>query len=595
MRNKLKKFWSEPVNRFWLICAFGTLFALCFGTYTFFKESFDPVISLGLISVSLVFEVVFLIALIINTFADTNREYLEAFQEINRNLRYRHYQKKNKDKEYKGPNWDDDNFVKVPDLKERVDAFVKASIEYQEVDFKRWKKRNVGINLDTRSQTILRSFWILCAAIISIFFLIYLGWFKYLSADNLKNLSDTSRGFFTIPIALIGSIVAAPVIFVIWLFRDKNNRVQIENARKDTNLKDFQKLSEWASGFHLPEIKQTKTVKNELKTDESKGGTKKEFKEETESTEYFITPDNSNSISRRQGAEALQASSIAQLEAFMFGKYGEQFMQPAFLLLHAIWESIITQQQARYSTEEEFKKSLLHLYKNPIAKSLNKALMGAGGNHLRLFEKNLKGLNLTALDNFHYISKILNLNNVDLSATNFSYTILSYSQLQNARLVGTNLQGATIDSSSLQKANFNFSNLNHSNLNFSRLNYASLSNADLTDASLRSSHLQFANLEDSILRGANLTNANLQGTNLTGANLEAAIFKKAKINRFTLFVDHEYNNHLLESDEVREDILARGAIWDDDPNWLVGKIENQDLLNHVIKRSKDFASGYVFF
>ena len=54
---------------------------------------------------------------------------------------------------------------------------------------------------------------------------------------------------------LIILIVSSPVAFVIWHFRDENNRQQIENQRKDINLKEFQKLSEWVSGAHLPEIK----------------------------------------------------------------------------------------------------------------------------------------------------------------------------------------------------------------------------------------------------------------------------------------------------------------------------------------------------
>lgn len=168
MKDKLKQFWNEPVNRFWLICACGTLFALCFGIYSFFEESLNPIISLGLIIIAFFFEMLFLIALMINTFADTTREYLEAFQEINRDLCYGHYQKKNKDKDYKGPEWNDEEFSKITDLKQRIDAFVKSSIEYQQVDFKHWKKRNVDINLDHSSQTTKRVLIIAIATFISL-------------------------------------------------------------------------------------------------------------------------------------------------------------------------------------------------------------------------------------------------------------------------------------------------------------------------------------------------------------------------------------------------------------------------------------------
>ena len=63
--------------------------------------------------------------------------------------------------------------------------------------------------------------------------------------------------------------------------------------------------------------------------------------------------------------------------------------------------------------------------------------------------------------------------------------------------------------------------------------------------------------------------------------------KKAKINRLTLFFDHEYRDYLWEPDEVRENILSSGAIWDDDPEWLVGKIQDQNLLDKIFKDCKE--------
>lgn len=537
MKDKLKQFWNEPVNRFWLTCAFGTLFALCFGIYSFFEKSLNPVISLGLISIALIFEVLFLIALIINTLADTKREYLEAFQEINRDLRYGHYQKKNKDKDYKGPEWNDEEFSKITDLKERVDAFVKASIEYQKVDFKRWKKRNVGTNLDTRNETLVRSFLIILAGAFSVSILAYLGWFNYLSASKLASLTDTSRSFFTIPAALIGTLVASPVIFMVWLFRDKNNRIQIENARKDTNLKDFQKLSEWASGFHLPEIKQTTTTKTTNKTTQ---GIQEATEETATSQEDFLAPEGSNSISRRQGAEALQASAIAQLEAFMFGKYGEQFMQPAFLLIHAIWESIISQQKIRYPREEDFKESLLELYENHTFFALNKALTGAGGNHLKLFQGNLVGVKLIGLKNWNSSFIPLDLSRLRLFKVDLSYSNLQSSNFIQMVLIGVNLY-----------------------------------KADLYNANLQESLLLHV-----ILDGTNLSQAKLQGVNFEGTRLNRTKVKNAEIDRFTLFKAHSNRD---SENQIRENLLSRGAIWKDDPNWLMGKIVNQELLKKIFQ------------
>ena len=50
---------------------------------------------------------------------------------------------------------------------------------------------------------------------------------------------------------LVTVFISSPVLFLIWRFRDQNISQQIENTRKDTNLKEFQKLAEWVSGAHL--------------------------------------------------------------------------------------------------------------------------------------------------------------------------------------------------------------------------------------------------------------------------------------------------------------------------------------------------------
>lgn len=48
-------------------------------------------------------------------------------------------------------------------------------------------------------------------------------------------------GFWT----LLTLIVSSPVAFMIWSFRDKNATDQINNSRKDTNLKEYHKIVEW--------------------------------------------------------------------------------------------------------------------------------------------------------------------------------------------------------------------------------------------------------------------------------------------------------------------------------------------------------------
>ena len=142
---------------------------------------------------------------------------------------------------------------------------------------------------------------VLCAAILSaiIFSLIYFA--------VIKNSSENSAGSWNFIIL----IVSSPVAFVIWQFRDENSRQQIENQRKDINLKEFQKLSEWVSGAHLPETKAVEkniTKSSFTPNNEFAVSPKKQITEQTEecSKEYGQKPDNAHlgTFSRWNGAVA---------------------------------------------------------------------------------------------------------------------------------------------------------------------------------------------------------------------------------------------------------------------------------------------------
>ena len=174
---------------------------------------------------------------------------------------------------------------------------------------------------------------VFCAGTFSIvIFDILFNWFEFYSKDSIDTLS---AGFWNFIIL----IVSAPVAFAIWHFRDENNKQQIENQRKDINLKEFQKLSEWVSGAHLPEIK---TVSKTTQKSNSKDGA--EIIEQTteQSEEYAKKPDTADfdTFSKRDGAVALQISAIYNLLPFFRGDYGESFRRPAFNLLKSAWQAM---------------------------------------------------------------------------------------------------------------------------------------------------------------------------------------------------------------------------------------------------------------
>jgi Pentapeptide repeats (8 copies) len=122
----------------------------------------------------------------------------------------------------------------------------------------------------------------------------------------------------------------------------------------------------------------------------------------------------------------------------------------------------------------------------------------------------------------------------DLFCTDLSITDLSGAELIDANLIGANLSGTSLNSANLSGA--------------------SLNNANLSGASLNNANLSSAKLLGAKLLGANLSFANLIGTNLNLANLSGVLVYEAK------FRDNEGI-----SESMRRDLIARGAIFEDDP------------------------------
>jgi len=157
-----------------------------------------------------------------------------------------------------------------------------------------------------------RWFWVLLVGIASA----YILWLGLGSPDfyEIPKLVEKIILSGNAPWTLITIIIGAPTAYVIWAFRDHNNRMQIENQRKDINLKDFQKLSEWASGMHIPEKKITKT-----NFGIGEGAEASRTIETFEQMEGILK----DHPSLHDGAVALQIAAIYQLEAFLRGDYGE--------------------------------------------------------------------------------------------------------------------------------------------------------------------------------------------------------------------------------------------------------------------------------
>ena len=181
---------------------------------------------------------------------------------------------------------------------------------------------------------------------------------KYLFSSAITNNIETIiglNGFWT----FVTVIVSAPTLFVIWHFRDVNNAQEIENQRKDINLKEFQKIAEWVGNINS----------------------------DTDTSSPLI------------------ASSVYSLLPFYRGDYGKDFKLSAFYLLQSIWKSIheenfhkLINSQSHFikdinsdkilvntTTEEDVRKIAYDIKKNSssiLANAIIQVLLSENGSNL---------------------------------------------------------------------------------------------------------------------------------------------------------------------------------------------------------------------
>ena len=318
-------------------------------------------------------------------------------------------------------------------------------------------------------------------------------------------------------------VVSAPVAFAIWHFRDENNRQQIENQRKDINLKEFQKLSEWVSGAHLPEIKtiDKTTQKEGLKDKGEIEGELQLIERTTEKTEEYGKKPHAegfDTFGKREGAVALQISAVYNLLPFFRGDYGESFRMPAFNLLKSAWQAMQQDSLKKWETansssnkQREIIRELRRKAESPMGVALTHVLLSLDQKNMQLnlrdFPEMLPNLCLAGM-NFH-------LSGVDEKARNWSGLNLSGVDFRGAYLKEVHFEESQLDGANLQYADLTEVNLQHADLT-----EAKLQNADLSGAELQNANLRFAELQNAHLLLVDLQNADLRGCDLSWRQLE---------------------------------------------------------------------------
>ena len=385
---------------------------------------------------------------------------------------------------------------------------------------------------------------VFCAGIASIVIFIFLFIFFQ---SCFPELMEKSAGLWNFIIL----VVSAPVAFAIWHFRDENNRQQIENQRKDINLKEFQKLSEWVSGAHLPEIKTVdKTTQKEGLKD--KGEIEGEFQlieRTTEKTEEYGKKPHAegfDTFGKREGAVALQISAVYNLLPFFRGDYGESFRRPAFNLLKSAWQAMQQDSLKKWETANlpSKRKAIIEELRlkaeSPMGVALTHVLLSLDQKNtqlnLRDFPEMLPNLCLAGM-NFHLSGvdeKARNWSGLNLSGVDFRGAHLKEVHFEESQLDGVNLQNADLSEAKLQNADLSEAKLQNVDLSGANLQNAHLLEAELQNANLRFANLQNAHLLEAELQNANLRFANLQNAHLLLANLQNADLRSCDLSWWQL-------------------------------------------------------------
>lgn len=166
------------------------------------------------------------------------------------------------------------------------------------------------------------------------------------------------------------------------------------------------------------------------------------------------------------------------------------------------------------------------------------------------------------------------LNGVDLIRANLSGANLGYANLMNSKLGSVDLSGSDLNNANLSGAKLGSGNLTDANLSeahlinaklgsvdFRRANLSctNLIGADMSGANLSFVNLNYSNMSYSKLEGADLIDANLRDANLSFAKLKGANFNGADVQ------NTRFRNNSGISLSLKQDLIARGAIFDDPP------------------------------
>lgn len=389
-----------------------------------------------------------------------------------------------------------------------------------------------------------RPFWVALAFSIPFFIMWFLG--EPISGiyERLTSLLAGEGDTISWNAALI--LLGAPVAFILWAFRDRNAKINLENQRKDINLKEFQEIQMRAAGAM---------------------------------DEKFST----------QAIQTLQIAAIHQLRPFLRGEYGKAFRRPAWEMLKARLATSAQEtgfeaisdwvEKGGFKAEQNETasklaernvheiRSKIRQITSPVVTLAERALIEEEAAlifrpDLPLSGGRFGGMNLTGALLSH-----LNLSRSSFMKANLMRAHLEGAYLRGAHLEGANLIQAHLEGADLSDAHLEGARLYGTHLEGAYLMWAHFESADLSFAHLEGAYLIQAHLERAHLREAHLERADLRSAYLEGAYIDTNTdLNRAIYDDETQFADDWQKLSNAQKDEARKPWRDRGMIHADEKN-----------------------------
>ena len=363
----------------------------------------------------------------------------------------------------------------------------------------------------------MKDFWnqipnwikVILSSLISIFIIVHFecfySLFSYVSNDEIIK----QGGFWT----LFSLIVSAPIAFAIWSFRDRNATDQINNSRKDTNLKEYHKIVEW--------------------------------------------------MTDKDSSDELKISAIYYLRRFYEDK-SLGFQQTALHLLLSTWESMQKNELEKLKTvndPSEAKSIINSLRKNgnsPLGIAITNVLLSNNGECILAYPEIFPSICLAGM-NFYLpglsddiVNKLFNDNikcsGIQLQGCKFKNLNLDDVDFSNANLLGTEWGiGESQDVSFWNKVDFTKCDLRYSKFNKIFFKACDFSHSDFTNTILIEGRIDASTL----FKGTNLISSSVIFTDIDENKnfLGSIIFESDLFNWIYYFKDDfEYyqENYTLE-------------------------------------------------